>query len=199
MRNKITTAKIVAVLCVVFLFSFFSVPFAKADWPMFHVDSSHSGVGSGPSVLTFTKLWSYTTGGLVESSPAVVNGVVYVTRDSGSLFALNAASGLLIWNYTAGNDWLTSPPTVSGGVIYVGSAGNRVYALEASSSSQIWNFTTIGEVDSCPAVANGIVYVGAEDGNTVYALNTANGDQIWNYTTGNVIDSSQLLLTASFT
>ena len=88
MRNKITTAKIVAVLCVVFLFSFFSVPFAKADWSMFHADSSHSGVGSGPSVLTFTKLWSYTTGGLVESSPAVVNGVVYVGSYDHHVYAL---------------------------------------------------------------------------------------------------------------
>ncbi len=51
---------------------------SSGDWPMFRADPSHSGAGTGNSVLTPTLLWNYTTGSDVWSSPAVVNGVVYV-------------------------------------------------------------------------------------------------------------------------
>ena len=69
---------VAALVCIIFLFSLVLIPFANADWTMFHADQSHSGVGTGTLVLNPTELWSYTTDGLVESSPAVVNGVVYV-------------------------------------------------------------------------------------------------------------------------
>jgi outer membrane protein assembly factor BamB len=36
---------------------------------------------------TGAKLWSYTTGSVVESSPAVANGVVYVGSDDGNVYA----------------------------------------------------------------------------------------------------------------
>ena len=37
------------------------------------------------NAATGAKLWSYTTGGLVYSSPAVANGVVYVGSDDGNV------------------------------------------------------------------------------------------------------------------
>ena len=36
----------------------------------------------------------------VVSSPAVVGGVVYVGSEDGKVYALNAANGALMWNYT---------------------------------------------------------------------------------------------------
>ena len=60
------------------------IPFANADWSMFRSDNSHSGAGSGGQVLTPVSLWNYTTGDYVDSSPAVVNGVVYVGSDTAS-------------------------------------------------------------------------------------------------------------------
>jgi eukaryotic-like serine/threonine-protein kinase len=36
---------------------------------------------------TGTKLWSYTTGGGVYSSPTVADGVVYVGSDDGNVYA----------------------------------------------------------------------------------------------------------------
>ena len=54
---------------------------------------------------TGAKLWSYATGDLycVTSSPAVVNGVVYVgSRTDGNVYALNASTGALLWSYATG-------------------------------------------------------------------------------------------------
>jgi hypothetical protein len=40
------------------------------------------------------KLWSYTTGGAVVSSPAVVRGVVYVGSSDGKVYAISAPAHL---------------------------------------------------------------------------------------------------------
>ena len=54
------------------------------------------------NATTGAKLWNYTTGGGVDSSPAVANGVVYVGSDDNNTYALNATTGAKLWNYTTG-------------------------------------------------------------------------------------------------
>jgi outer membrane protein assembly factor BamB len=66
-----------------------------------------------------TPFWAYKTGGSVESSPAVANGVVYVTSDDFFLYALHARTGALLWSQSAG--YYGNPPTVASGVVYAGS------------------------------------------------------------------------------
>ncbi len=46
------------------------------------------------SAATGQPLWSAATGGSIESSPAVANGVVYVGSDDGSLHAFDLPSAL---------------------------------------------------------------------------------------------------------
>jgi outer membrane protein assembly factor BamB len=41
--------------------------------------------------------WKFTTGGVVWSSPAVVNGVVYVGSLDNNTYALNATTGAQLW------------------------------------------------------------------------------------------------------
>ncbi len=48
-------------------------------------------------------LWSYATGGPVWSSPAVVNGVVYVGSGTNNVYALNASTGAKLWSYATGS------------------------------------------------------------------------------------------------
>ena len=51
------------------------------------------------NVGSLQMLWTYTTGGAVESSPSVANGVVYAGSDDNNLYALNASSGALLWTF----------------------------------------------------------------------------------------------------
>ena len=53
---------------------------------------------------TGTKLWSYTTRGVVFSSPAFVNGVVYVGSGDSNLYALSTSTGTKIWSYETGKE-----------------------------------------------------------------------------------------------
>jgi uncharacterized repeat protein (TIGR01451 family) len=60
----------------------------------------------------------------------VVNGVVYISGNS-KLYALDASTGALLWNYDIGGNVFTSP-TVVDGVVYVGgqrNSRNFVYAF----------------------------------------------------------------------
>jgi outer membrane protein assembly factor BamB len=121
----------------------------------------------------------------VESSPAVVNGVVYVGSTGGYVYALNASAVLmsaakrLIWSYKEPVTYST--PAVVRGVVYVGSTDYNVTALNATTGALVWNYTTRGSVESSPAVAGGIVYVGSFD-NNLYALNATTGALVWKYT-----------------
>ncbi len=46
--------------------------------------------------------WTYKTGDAIESSPVVVNGVVFVGSRDHNLYALDARTGKKIWSYTTG-------------------------------------------------------------------------------------------------
>ena len=122
------------------------------------------------------------------SSPAVANGVVYVGSDDSNLYALDAVTGVKLWNYTTG--WVVrTSPVVANGVVYFGSYDKNVYALNASTGAKLWSYATGDWVWSSPAVANGVVYVGSYDHN-VYALDAFTGAKLWSYTTGNAVYSS---------
>ena len=191
---------VAAVVCIIFLSSLVLIPLANADWTMYHADPSHNGVATGTSVLTPKLLWNFTADGTITSSPAMVNGVVYIGSDAGNLYALKAANGAKIWNYTTLNS-IESSPAVANGLVYVGSDDGNLYALNAVNGDQAWNYS-IGnnnEVLSSPTVVDGVVYVGSfifkigapvDFFGYVYAFNAVNGAKLWNFTTGGGIFSS---------
>ncbi|MGD0716776.1 MAG: PQQ-binding-like beta-propeller repeat protein, partial [Halobacteriota archaeon] len=54
------------------------------------------------NATTGAKLWNYTTGGYVFSSPAVVNGTVYVGSSDGNLYAIGNAAAATSQGTTPG-------------------------------------------------------------------------------------------------
>jgi outer membrane protein assembly factor BamB len=60
------------------------------------------------SAASGAKLWNFTTGNVIESSPAVANGVVYVGSSDGNMYALSAATGAKQWNFTTGSQAIAS-------------------------------------------------------------------------------------------
>ena len=115
-----------------------------------------------------TKLWSYKTGGLVESSPAFAGGYLFVGSWNGMVYCFNATTGAKIWSYKA-SDVVFSSPAVASGRVYVGCDDNAVYCLNATTGEKLWSYTTGDWVESSVALANGRVYVGSRD-SKVYCL-----------------------------
>ena len=97
---------------------------------MFRADPWHSGVnddgGTRPAGVV---QWSFTTGDRVYSSPAVVEGMVYLGSDDGNLYAFDTETGVVVWNFTTGGRILASP-AVEHDIVYVGSYDKNLYALD---------------------------------------------------------------------
>ena len=99
--------------------------------PMFRGDPAHTGVNPGPGFESSPRLlWRFQTGGNVDSSPAVVDGVVYIGSGDEYVYALDAATGKQDWRFQTGG-YVLSPPAVMDGVVYIGSSGgySYVYAI----------------------------------------------------------------------
>ncbi|MGA8762433.1 MAG: PQQ-binding-like beta-propeller repeat protein, partial [Candidatus Sulfotelmatobacter sp.] len=77
---------------------------------------------------TGAKLWNFTTGRYVHSSPAIANGVVYVGSYDNKVYALDASTGAELWSYTTGKSVL-SAPAVANGVLYAASEDFNVYTF----------------------------------------------------------------------
>ncbi|MFF8612211.1 PQQ-binding-like beta-propeller repeat protein [Streptomyces sp. NPDC015350] len=138
------------------------------------------GTPDDTPVGTSALRWRHRTGGAVASSPAVVDGTVYVGSDDKNVYALDAATGKRKWACATGRR-VEAAPTVAGGVVYAGSLDNKVYALDAATGGKKWVHDTGHPVRSAPAVARGVVYVGGDNG--VYALNSATGERKWDFDT----------------
>jgi eukaryotic-like serine/threonine-protein kinase len=151
------------------------------DWAQFRFGAEHSGYTptetmiSAANVGQLTQKWTFRSGGPVESSPAVVGGVVYFGSEDDKVYALNATTGALVWSVPTGGAVLESPAVVNG-VVYVGSADHMLYALDAGTGALRWsvrvddNYATFdinqpagnvnaGTLGSSPTVAGGTVYV----------------------------------------
>jgi outer membrane protein assembly factor BamB len=114
-------------------------------------------------------------GGVQETTPAVVSGVVYVGGHNGRVYALNASTGNKIWEYDTGkpNLWGT---TVAGGVVYTGSESGKLFALNASTGTPIWVFNATGLIRST-VVANGMLYYDDQSGFYAIGEHTSNSGQ----------------------
>src|SRR5690348_16640938 len=73
------------------------VGLCACGWPQFRSGPDHTGYQafetaiSRANVATLHQAWSVPTGGGVQSSPAVANGVLYVGSNDRKLYALDAA------------------------------------------------------------------------------------------------------------
>ncbi|MBU4202017.1 MAG: PQQ-binding-like beta-propeller repeat protein [Candidatus Altiarchaeota archaeon] len=51
---------------------------SASNWPMFHHDLKNTGYTTDIAPKTNQTLWTYTTDGAVQSSPAVADGMVFI-------------------------------------------------------------------------------------------------------------------------
>jgi outer membrane protein assembly factor BamB len=157
-------------------------------WPMFRHDLNHTAYSGSNAPITNNTIWNSTNviiDSIEHSSPAIVNGRLYIGSKDGHVYCLNATNGHWIWQYPPKGqvpiEAVSSSPAVADGVVFVGS-GLYIYALNATTGTLLWPYKTKGQVSSSPAVADGMVFVGSAD-TRLYALNATTGEHIWNSTT----------------
>ncbi len=129
--------------------------------------------------------WPYDTGSAVYTQPVIVNGVVYVGSTNGYVYALDADTGAVRWQFPhAGSPAIGSvysSPGVAGNMVYVGSDNGRIYALKDTTGVPAWSqpCDTQGDrVRSSPVVVDDVVYATSGSG-YVCALRAASGAPYW--------------------
>jgi outer membrane protein assembly factor BamB len=166
---------------------------ALDNWPQFAFSTDKSGINTVDQFQIFSGdiygiQWSVQTGGIVSSSPAVFEGVVYAGSLDKKLYAINASTGKVLWA-TKTEAGIKSSPAVQNGLVFIGSDDHYLYAMNAATGAVKWKYLTGGAVTSSPLVVSDTVYVGSMDG-TLHAVDANTGHKRWAAKTGGAITAS---------
>ena len=131
------------------------------DWHMFMHDLQLSGKSPDQKIKPpLQLLWQFKTGGPINASPVVANGILYIGSTDGKLYALDAKEWGIKWAFNAGSA-IRFSAVVWGGRVYFSTRDNMVYALDAKTGDVLWEFKAKGWMDSPPVVFDRTVYTGA--------------------------------------
>ncbi len=87
-------------------------------------------------------VWQYGQGSVRWSTPTVDNGIVCAGSGSGSVVALNSATGDVLWTFATNDPLLSFPRFGPHGVLYVACEGDsKMYALDGRTGKTLWQFT----------------------------------------------------------
>ena len=192
---------------------------APQDWPMFRANAYRTASTPAPVPTDLVELWrvkpddqrppsapllddwlANPLGGDRITAPTVAGGMAFVAlTDAHRVVALDAATGLTKWTYTAGGR-IDTPPTYYRGLCLFGSYDGWVYCLRATDGALVWRFRAApqdrriaahGQVESAwpviggVMVADGVAYFSAgrtssvDGGTHGYAVDPATGKVLW--------------------
>ena len=205
-------------LCLLISIPAWSADQTTTDWPTYGLDyteqrySPHKEINAG-NVNKLVLDWAYDVpdGAAINSTPLVIDGVIYFTADRAIVHALDAATGQPLWQYDP-KSWQHAPRSIAigfntsrglaywGGKIYIGANDGRLIALDAKTGRELWASRVFPEgsrkaINGAPRAYDGKVFIGnsgAEFGNRGYvdAYDANSGKRLWRFYTvpGNPAD-----------
>lgn len=125
------------------------------------------------------------------STPNVIGNIAIVPTQPGNVFAINAESGEVIWNYQpegGANADIRGSAAVQAswsdgkleGIVVVPSRNRRLIGLNATDGKMLWETVLKKRADGSPVICDGRAWIGGSDG-MVYAVDLKNGQQTWSY------------------
>ena len=174
---------------------------------VFRGDAARTGVAASAAPRQAVRVkWSFPTGQRIVSSAVWHQGAVLFGSDDVHLYALDAATGEVLWKFaTEGErrfearglhgqqpsrqtfadpfDVFLSSPVVAQGQVFFGSGDGHLYAVDAVTGALRWKLRTGDVVHGSPAHADGLVVVGSWDGR-VYAADARDGHLRWQFQGG---------------
>jgi outer membrane protein assembly factor BamB len=77
---------------------------------------------------TGKKIWAFSTGGQVDSSPVIIGDKIIFGSADGFLYMLRLTDGKEIWSFEIGESIISSP-AVADGIVVIGADDGRIYAF----------------------------------------------------------------------
>jgi quinohemoprotein ethanol dehydrogenase len=150
--------------------------------------------------------WQYETGTArgMQATPVVIDGVMYTSGVAGRVYALDAATGKLLWQFEPEVDYRAARGSccdivnrgvaVWQGKVYVAALDGVLYALNAADGKVVWQAATLEDKSrayvstGAPQIAGKVVVIGNSGSEfdsrgyvTAYDLET--GKQVWRFYT----------------
>lgn len=171
------------------------------DWPQTgggpdHV-MPHFSVGETLAPAWTTSIGQGNGRGRLLSCPVVAEGMVYTLDTYGTVTAVHAASGEILWEVSVANH---DAPFIGGGLAYgngklfVTSPHAEVLGLEAKTGQVLWTHKTPSPARAAPTLAEGRLFV-LTISNQLEVLDAEKGTLLWNH--AGITEYAGLLGTAS--
>ncbi len=133
----------------------------------------------------------FTFGNLVlKSSPAVVNGTVYIGSLDGYLYAINADNGNITWKTQALGPIESSPAVADAAVYFTAEEPifGGFYKLDAKTGNVLWkkelayrsSFTGGNQMLGSPSLAEGMVFASSNWGD-YFCFDAETGGRLWRF------------------
>ena len=127
-----------------------------------------------------------------QTTPLVVDGVIYLDTPVGGVIAVDGATGATKWKWhPPGPNDTRRGVSVGDGKVYTLADGNRVVALNKDTGAEVWvvqprhpSGAILGNIEKVATVYHdGMVYVGTNDGNrgAAFALRSSDGSLVWSF------------------
>jgi outer membrane protein assembly factor BamB len=150
------------------------------DWPSPGLDAGHARFTAERSGARFADgRWSVPGAGRVLASPVTADGFVVTADLDGTVRAVRADDGQMVWQ-AALRSTVQGTPAIARGRVYVPTVSNKVVALRLSDGAQLWARDVGGMTLSSPAAVNADIVVAAGfPAKTVLRLSGATGEVVW--------------------
>ncbi|HWY61522.1 MAG TPA: PQQ-dependent dehydrogenase, methanol/ethanol family [Rhizomicrobium sp.] len=136
---------------------------------------------------------------IMEATPLVVDGVMYMSGSPGEVYALDARNGILLWSFKRKQD-IKNPYQINpfnrgvavlDGRVFFGTLDDNLIALDAHTGRELWEKrladTMLGyTLTGAPLALNGKIIVGVAAGEAgvqpwVEAFDPASGNKLWHF------------------
>lgn len=164
---------------------------AAFSWPFYGLDVEHTRDLKADIRPPFEQMWRLGGSSLLEFSPILVKGTLFLARNDGLVEAIDSRNGSVLWKRRFGRLNASSPAYHAGRIIVV-SLSKEVAALDAKTGRTEWRKMMPSRIESSPIASRGIAYFGSEDG-TLYAMRVSNGEVKWRWQAHGAIKASPAL------
>ena len=138
-----------------------------------HVFYAHGKFLTAVDITSGEQMWEANLGGEVDK-PVTSEGRVYVNA-SGTLFALDATDGSVLWSAPA--QFSGRPPLVVSGVVVNVGIETSLSAFDASTGAALWS--TGGQIFDAIGLGDSIIY--SLEGKSVISRDAVSGAVSWSY------------------